>query len=163
METAQASGESLRRVMRTLPSPVVVVTACGAEEARGVTIGSFTSVSLAPPLVSFNVDRASQMHGVLEEAAHFAVHLPRPEQSGLCARFARPKLSGEEQLRGVAHTRDASGTPILEEVRAVLYCRRYRRFPAGDHTIVVGEVMEVEERAGERPLLYHDRAYRSLL
>lgn len=149
--------------MRKVPAPVVVVTAAGDEEARGITIGSFTSVSLSPPLISFNVEQASQMHGVLEQANHFAVHLPHREQSELCSHFARPDLSGEDQLRAVAHTRDTNQTPILAEARAVLFCRTHERFVAGDHTIIVGQVTQVVEREGGGPLLYHNRTYCSLL
>lgn len=168
METRQTAqqtmidGETLRGVMRRVPAPVTVVTAAGREEARGATIGSFTSVSLEPPLVSFNVERESQMHDVMEEASRFAVHTLCREQAHLSAHFAVPDCSGVEQLRPVPHRLDIHGTPILEEALSVLHCRLHDTFRAGDHTIVVGEVVEIDRRAEGAPLLYYDRSYHSI-
>lgn len=156
------TGEDLRGVMRRVPAPVTVVTAAGADEARGATIGSFTSVSLDPPLVSFNVDRESQMHEVLRETAHFAVHLLSDDQSQLCTHFAVPDQSGTDQLAAVRHRSDEHGTPILEAAPAVLYCRWYEAFGAGDHTIVVGRVTRLEERTEASPILYYEQDYRSV-
>ena len=156
------TGEDLRGVMRRVPAPVTVVTAAGADEARGATIGSFTSVSLDPPLVSFNVDRESQMHEVLRETAHFAVHLLSDDQSQLCTHFAVPDQSGTDQLAAVRHRPDEHGTPILEAAPAVLYCRWYEAFGAGDHTIVVGRVTRLEERTEASPILYYEQDYRSV-
>jgi len=156
------TGKDLRSVMRRVPAPVTVVTAAGACEARGATIGSFTSVSLDPPLVSFNVDQESQMHEVLEETAHFAVHLLSDDQSQLCTHFAVPDQSGPDQLAAVTYHSDKHGTPILEAAPAVLYCRWHEAFGAGDHTIVVGRVTRLEERSEASPLLYYQQDYRGV-
>lgn len=149
-------------MMQHVPAPVTVVTAAGAGEARGATIGSFTSVSLDPPLVSFNVDKESQMHGVLEEAARFAVHLLGEGQSELCTHFAAPGQSGSEQLAAVACRSDGHGTPVLEAAPTVLYCRWHEAFGAGDHTIVVGRVTRLEQRAQAPPILYYEQEYRGV-
>lgn len=155
-------GEDLRDVMQRVPSPVTVVTAAGAPEARGATIGSFTSVSLDPPLVSFNVDRETQMHEVLENTQHFAVHLLSDGQSELCTHFAVPDQTGADQLAAVDHQTDEHGTPILDAAPAVLYCRWHEAFGAGDHTIIIGQVVELDERAEAPPILYYNRDYRSV-
>lgn len=147
--------------MRQVPSPVVVVTAT-AHETRGATIGSFTSVSLSPPLISFNVAHDSQMHAVITVTERFAVNVLREEQALLSQHFALPDVPGEEQFRNVAHHKDADGIPILNGALAVLLCRRYAIHPAGDHTIVVGEVESVEEHGSGMPILYYNRAYRGL-
>ena len=68
-------GETLRQVMRRVPSPVTVVTAASAEEVRGITIGSFTSVALEPPLVCFNVNHAAEMHNLPLAAPRYAVQV----------------------------------------------------------------------------------------
>jgi flavin reductase (DIM6/NTAB) family NADH-FMN oxidoreductase RutF len=156
------AGEDLRDVMQRVPSPVTVVTAAGAGEARGATIGSFTSVSLDPPLVSFNVDRESQMHEVLEDAQHFAIHLLSDGQSELCTHFAAPDRAGADQLAAVDHQTDEHDTPILDTAPAVLSCRRHEAFRAGDHTIIVGRVVGLDERAEAPPILYYNRDYRSV-
>ncbi len=156
------SADALRGVMRRVPSPVTVVTAAGPSEARGATIGSFTSVSMDPPLVSFNVEDESQMHDVLAEASHFAVHLLADRQSDLCQHFAVPDQSGGDQLAPVSYRTDTRGIPILDAAPTVLHCRWHEAFGAGDHTIVVGRVTQLEDRDEARPLLYYDRDYRSV-
>ena len=156
------TGEDLRSVMQRVPSPVTVVTAAGHAEARGATIGSFTSVSLDPPLVSFNVEKESQMHAVLAETSHFAVHLLADRQSELCQHFAVPDQSGADQLETVAYRTDAHDTPVLEAAPAVLHCQWHGAFGAGDHRIIVGRVTQLEDRGEARPLLYYDRDYRSV-
>lgn len=153
-------GERLRAVMRRLPSPVTVVTVQGEREMRGITIGSFTSTSLDPPLISFNVEQAAQMHDVLVGATHYAVHLLGVDQAHLSDHFAMPERTGAEQFASVAFHRDARGTPVLDDVLAVLHCTHYAVYEAGDHSIFVGEVVEVEEGWPGEPLVYFNRAYR---
>lgn len=163
MEATHAGADALRNVMRQVPSPVTIVTAAGAGQLRGTTIGSFTSVSLDPPLVSFNVDRGSQMHDVLGAATRFAVHLPRREHTHLCTHFAAPDRPGADQFSTVPHDVDAHGTPILlEGAFAVLKCVMYDTVEAGDHSIIIGEVLEVDRRVGEQPVLYYRSTYRSV-
>ncbi len=160
--TTSALGEALRQVMRRVPSPVTTVTAAACGEMRGITIGSFTSVSLNPPLISFNVARQARIHPLLLEARHFAVHILGAEQVALSRRFAEPGLSGAEQFEELAYRLHPEGTPLLEGVLAVLHCRPYRTLEAGDHTIFVGEVVNIETFADGPPLLYYNRAYRAV-
>ncbi len=160
--TAPALGEALRQVMRRVPSPVTVVTAAAYGEMRGITIGSFTSVSLNPPLISFNVAQQARMYPLLLAARHFAVHILGAEQVPLSRRFAESGLSNSEQFEGLAYRLSPEGTPLLEGVLAVLHCRTYRTLEAGDHTIFVGEVIEIETLADGPPLVYYNRAYRAV-
>jgi len=149
----------LRTVMRRVPAPVTVVSAAGTDEARGITIGSFTSVSLDPPLISFNVAQDAQMHAVIQEASRFVVHILTDEQAHLSNHFAVPDLSGAEQLAEVEHRLDDHGTPLLDDVLARLTCTPYAYYEAGDHTIVVGEVVDLDLDAAQEPVLYFDRRY----
>lgn len=162
MQVSQIGPETLRSVMRRVPSPVTVVTATGDAEARGATIGSFTSVSLEPPLVSINVGSETKMHDVLKEASRFAVHLLGDEQSDLSIHFAVPNRTGDEQLAAVPHSLDEYDVPILEEAQAVLHCRCYDDVEAGDHSIFIGEVVAIEKRGEAAPLLYYNSSYRSV-
>lgn len=153
-------GEVLRNVMRRVPTPVTVVTAQGPEEARGITIGSFVSVSLDPPLITFNVNRKARMHPIITEADRYVVHVLREEQAHLSELFARADLSGEEQFASIAFTpAPEDGLPILNDVLAVLYCRPYAVYEAGDHSILVGQVEAVDLGAPGKPVLYYNRAY----
>lgn len=158
-------GSELRRFMRQVPSPVVIVTAAVGGERRGITIGSFTSVSLAPPLVSFNVGRAAMMYPVITSAERFAVHLPPADGGVLCNHFAQSGLSGDDQFAAVRWREGAGGVPLLEGMRGILHCRPAAVYEAGDSVLVVGEVVAVEGPGDGSdygpPLLYYDRAYRT--
>ena len=148
--------------MRRVPTPVTVVTAADQNEARGATIGSFTSVSLEPPLISFNVAVESQLEVVLRQASHLAVHLLGAQQSKLCTHFAVPEQAGHKQLSTAPHHRTRHGTPILDAAQAVLYCRLHASHEAGDHRIIVGRVLSIDERERKQPLVYYQQSYRSV-
>lgn len=167
--------DALRGLMRDFASPVTVVTVRGegepgggngggpgGGEARGMTVSSLTSVSMNPPLISFNVDRSSQMHGVIRGAERFAVHLPGPDDADLCDVFAEPNRTGEEQLAQVDHRLDPHGLPILDGGWAVLWCAVHDRVRAGDHSLIIGRVLDINRRRPGTPLLYHHRTYRRL-
>lgn len=156
----KVDGEVLRAAMRRVPSPVTVVTACGTDEMRGITIGSFTSASLDPPLISFNVEKGAQMHGVLVDCSHYAVHVLGDDQADLSERFARPDTAGSVQFDGIPFYLDERGLPVLEDVLVVFICRPYAVYDAGDHSIFLGEVVEVRSRHEGDPVLYFNRSYR---
>lgn len=155
-------GETLRQVMRRVPSPVTVITAADEDEARGITIGSFTSVALEPPLICFNVNHDAQMHDVILDASRFAVHILGEEQAPLANHFAVPDLSGAEQLRAVPHVIDEHGTPVLDDAAAVLHCVHHDVFTAGDKSIIVGRVVDVHVADDRGAVLYYKRTYRGV-
>ena len=158
-EPLPASGEALRLALRDLPSPVVVVTVDG--EGRGATIGSFASVSLDPPLVSFNVTHGTGFHGAIAEAQRWAVHLLSAGQAAVAEHFARPDLAAADQLAPFGHV-VGDGPPLLRGALSILLCRPHARFGAGDHTVFVGEVTGLVDGAGADPLLYFRQSYRGV-
>lgn len=154
------SGEiTFRQLMRAVPTPVVVVTAVSDGEARGITIGSFVSVCLEPPLVCFNVMHSSRMHPVLLASGRFAVSCLSESQAAVSARFAQPGLTGAQQFDGIPVHRDASDIPVIDGAYGWMSCRIESVSEAGDHSIVLGQVEEL--RAGEAagPLLYWQGDY----
>lgn len=155
-------GEALRRIMRQVPSPVSVVTASdGEREIRGVTIGSFTSASLRPPLLSFNISRDAGIYDFLTRADRFALHVLHEGQTRLSDRFAAPDTPGAEQFRAIEYEIDAYGVPVLADVMAALLCIRHAVYDAGDHSIVLGLVTDIRKAdTDRRPLVYFDRSYR---
>ena len=155
-----ATGDALRRALRNWPSPVVVVTTEARGEPRGATIGSFASVSLDPPLVSFNVTHGSALHRALAAEAGWAVHLLAADQAELAEHFARPDLDGADQLAPFAHA--PGSPPLLRGALAILVCAPHARFEAGDHTVFVGQVTGLVESAGEEPLIYYRQSYRGV-
>src|SRR5687768_8762445 len=126
-------GEALRKAMRRVASPVVVVTAePRGGGPRGATIGSFTSVALDPPLVSFNVTHGTRLHATLSAADRFAVHLLAFDQAAAAAHFADPDLEGERQFEPFSTVRAGAGAPpVMEGTLGVILCRRERTFEAG--------------------------------
>ncbi len=161
-EASGETGAALRQVMRRAPSPVSVVTASdGREEIRGVTIGSFTSASLRPPLLSFHISREAGIYDLLTCADQFALHVLHEGQAHLSDRFAAPDMPGVEQFRALDYRIDAHGLPVLADVLAALLCLRHAVYDAGDHSIVLGRVTDIREAASDkRPLVYFDRSYR---
>ncbi len=155
-------GELLRSFMRRTPQPVVVATARGRDEIRGITIGSFASVSLNPPLVSFNIGKQARMHTVALQAETFNIHLIAEEDAHYCNHFAAPNLTGAEQFEAVDHALDETGTPVLADALAVLRCAPVHFIDTADHTLIIAEVAAAEWRREGSPVLYFDGLYRSV-
>lgn len=145
--------------MRRVPSPVTVVTAAGMGEVRGITAGSFTSVSLDPPLISFLVACEARMHDVIADAAGYAVHVLSSEQARLATIFAEPDRTGPEQFTGVSYELDANGIPILTDALVVFHSTPFAMHPAGDHSLFIGRVRGVTLGASDSPLVYWDGSY----
>jgi flavin reductase (DIM6/NTAB) family NADH-FMN oxidoreductase RutF len=144
-----------------MASPVVVVTAePEGLPPRGATIGSFTSLALQPPLVSFNVTRGSRIHATLTAAHRFAVHLLAADQAGIAAHFADPELESEAQFAPLEVVRAGEGAPpVFDDTLGVIVCRHERSMDAGDHTVFVGRVEHVLPGREGAPLVYHAREY----
>lgn len=145
-----------RRALAQHAAGVVVVTALSEGVPVGLTATSFSSVSLAPPLVSFYVDRSSTTWPWLRLADHFAVNVLAGEQSGIATRFAR---KGIDRFGEPTRWRPGPyGAPLLEDVSAHLICLPHTTVDIGDHILVVGQVAQAEV-FGARPLLYHQGRY----
>lgn len=160
---AIVTGDALRRAMRRLPSPVVVITARAGGDVRGATIGSFVSVSLAPPLVTWNVTHGTRFEELAARASRFAVHLLGTGNARYARRFADPELDDAAQFAGL----DAAGlasddAPELPGTLGVLRCEPVARHPAGDSTLVVARVTGWAAGEEGAPLVYFDRHYRGL-
>lgn len=159
-EPLQAS--ALKNIMRRIPYPVTIVTAAFSNSKRGITIGSFTSLSLDPPLISFNVGRESQMHELIINTGHFAVHIPDAEQEDLCTRFAISDLTDEQQFKDVNHEMHSLGVPLIKGVSAVLICKSHSIVEAGDHSLVIGEIVESDQFKQDPAILYFNGGYYEL-
>lgn len=149
--------DALRAVMRRVPSPVTVVTAAHGGEWAGATIGSFTSVSLAPPLVSFNLQHGSSLRRALDAGAPFAVHVLGADQAELARRFAAPDLTAAERFADLLDADDdgVPRLPFLARIRG----RAHATISAGDHLLVIADVVATEGPRDGTPLVYLDRAF----
>lgn len=136
-------------------SGVTVVTARAGDEPVGMTVASFSSLSLEPPLVLACIAHDANSHDGLVEAPGFAVHVLGSEQEGMSTAFARP---GPDKFDDHPSESGPFGVPLLPFGVARLVCARYDALPGGDHTILVGRVVSTE-LAGSDPLVYCNRAY----
>jgi flavin reductase (DIM6/NTAB) family NADH-FMN oxidoreductase RutF len=152
-------GASFRRVLGQFASGVTVVTTLGADgEPLGLTVSSFCSVSLDPPLVLVCIDNRSETHGGFEASRVFGVSILAEGQEAWSDRFA---YAGAEKFKGVDLRRGEHLVPLVPGALAHLECRVSAALPGGDHTIYLGEVLRLETNPG-RPLLYHGSAYHAL-
>lgn len=136
-----------RDVLGHLPTGVTVVTGVDASgEPHGITIGSFVSVSLDPPLVGFLPTATSKSWQAIASSGSFCVNVLGSDQADLCWRFAKEPAEGESRFDGIASTPAGSGSPILPGVVAWIDCAIERVVEAGDHVFVVGAVRSLAHR-----------------
>ena len=154
--------EQFREALRLFPAGVTIVTLRAGEQVHGLTVSAFASVSPDPPLVAVIIDHRHKAHALLERpGAAFAVNILRQEQVELSNRFAWVK--DEDRFQEGAWQTAVTGAPVLIEALAWLDCSLHRRFPAGTHTIYVGEVQASSAPSPEGlPLVYWNRGYRHL-
>lgn len=143
-----------------LAAGVTVVTARGEDGPLGMTVSAVTSLSARPPLLLACLRDGSRTLSAVRAHGAFAVHLLREEQHELAGRFANPTAPAAERFAGT-DMREVLGLPVIAGALAWSVClvadvRRY-----GDHHLVVGQVAAVHVGGG-RPLLWHDRRFRSL-
>jgi len=132
-----------RHVLGHLPTGVVVVTGVSAEgEPAGVTIGSFASVSLDPPLVGFFQGTNSRTWPLIVPSGSFCVNVLAQSQEELCWRFAKEATDGG-RFDEIDYTLSPNGSPVLPGVLAWIDCSIESVTPAGDHIFVLGRVSDL--------------------
>jgi flavin reductase (DIM6/NTAB) family NADH-FMN oxidoreductase RutF len=138
---------------------VAVITARAANgQPVGVTINSFASVSLDPPLVLWSLGLHSPSLAVFESCSHYAVNVLAADQAEFSQRFAQSK---DDKFAGIETELGAGDTPLLPGCCAWFECRNELRYPGGDHVILVGYV-EGFCREEKSPLIFHGGRYRAL-
>jgi flavin reductase (DIM6/NTAB) family NADH-FMN oxidoreductase RutF len=152
------SADEFRNILGRFASGVTVVTTRPDDKDYGMTVSAFSSVSLAPPLVLICIEKNASAYGALTTANEFIVNILSSEQEQLARRFAIEEI---DRFEGVGFSRAQSGIAVLDDVVAVIECRRTTLYDGGDHTIILGEV--VAGRAENRkPLLYYRGGYAQL-
>jgi flavin reductase (DIM6/NTAB) family NADH-FMN oxidoreductase RutF len=144
--------EKFRKIMGHFATGVTVVTACSRKgEAVGLTVNAFTSVSLDPLLVLVCLHREASTYDPLLESGYFVINVLDRSQEHLGVRFA--EAEDEDRFLGLDTITGPRGSPILLGSMAWLECRVKDVIPGGDHSIVLGEVVEGEALGGE-PLMF---------
>jgi flavin reductase (DIM6/NTAB) family NADH-FMN oxidoreductase RutF len=146
---------SFREALSRFASGVVVVTAHTPAGPVGFTASAFASASLEPPLVLVCVGKRASTYAGIVEAPHFGVSVLHAKQEWVAEQFARRQ--GVERFAGVP-LRATASVPIVDGALAELVCSRHARYDAGDHTILVGRVLESRAGTG-RPLVHYARTF----
>lgn len=154
------NGRAFRNALGEFATGVAAVTTMVGENAPiGITVNSFSSVSLDPPLVLWCLDKKSDTLDVFEACSGFTINVLNGQQQDLSDRLARP---GDHGLDGIATTQGMNGAPSIDGALASFECAVEARYDAGDHIIMIGRVMAFHQSDEEAPLLYHRGAYCAL-
>ena len=160
MQAVNLKPELLRETLGLFPTGIAVVTAKAADGALyGVTVNSFSSVSLDPPLVLFSLSRGLHTLAALLSAEAFAIHFLREDQQHLSARFAK---SSSNKWEGLRRRAGVTGSPVLEPALALLECCLYAQYDGGDHVILVGRITHIEKDTGGNPLVFFRGRYHTI-
>ncbi|MEP0806666.1 MAG: flavin reductase family protein [Chloroflexota bacterium] len=151
--------ESLRRAMRAWTSGVTIVTAAHGGQRYGMTVNSFTSISLDPPLISVALRRLTHTHALIEQSGEFAVTILAADQGGLSDRFAGKIPDITDRFEGVETFRLLLDAPLIKGGIAFFNCRVSQSIPVGENTLFIAEVLAVKEEGEGDPLVYHNRVY----
>lgn len=154
--------DALRQAMRQWATGVVIVTATHEGITHGMTVSSFTSVSLTPPQVLISLAQETRTHALVKKSHHFGVSILAAGQEDISNRFAGRIPDEQDRLSGLDTRTLVTGTPLLADSIARFDCRVIATFTSGTHTLFIGEVLAAESREDAKPLLYYNRGYRTL-
>ncbi|HEY0302322.1 MAG TPA: flavin reductase family protein [Rhizomicrobium sp.] len=149
-----------RTALGSFPTGVAVVTtAASAEHHLGITVNSFTSVSLDPPLVLWCVDKKSDRYHAFTKAASYTVSILGTDHREVSTRLAKP---GNHSLERIALKPTQLGPPALADALAVFECRSEAVHQAGDHAILIGRVVRFSCHEAGAPLVFYRGKYGAL-
>ena len=156
-------GQQLRQVMRRWATGITVVTTRADGQPHGITVNSFTSLSLEPTLCLICIDKRARTHAAIRSAGGFVVNLLATGQEDLSQRFSGRRPDLVEPFLGLALTEAPSGAPVFADVLGFLDCSLHAEVEGGDHTIFVGRVEHAAADATDRlPLVFFGGRYRTL-
>lgn len=151
--------DEYRQALRKFASGITVVTVTETDGFHGMTASSFAAVSLIPPQILVCLEKTTRTRGLVLDARAFAVNLLGDHQENVARSFSLP---GSKPFSELKYKIGQTGAPLLEGAIAWIECTIAQVHDAGDHDVVIGEVISCERRDGF-PLVYFDGAYRSLL
>ena len=153
-EVSRFSAQEFRTALGLFATGVTIVTALSADGTPvGLTVNSFNSVSLAPPLVLWSLGLRAGTLPVFTAAEHYAIHVLKADQRALAERFAARDI---DRFSDVAWHPGLGGVPVLEGCAAVFQCANHQQHDAGDHRVFIGDVRACESAAGgAAPLIFH--------
>lgn len=144
--------EAKKKALRSIVHGVYVIGAKDGDKLNAFTATWITQISFAPPLVAVAVRKDSISYAMIENSKVFTINFLASGQKELAQHFLKPAHLGGDKLSGIRHSAGATGAPLLEDAPAYVECRVREIHPAGDHSIVVGEVVEAGVRRETEPL-----------
>ncbi len=161
---ASHDSRAFRDLCGRFATGITVVTMHDGDQAHGMTVNAFTSVSLDPLLLLICIDKTASVYEALERAGAFAVNILADDQRELAEFFAHHGREDEGDAMGGFTYRDGkTGSPILDGTLGWADCRFWRQADAGDHTVVMGEVVDMDlSQPDGLPLLFYASGYRYL-
>jgi 3-hydroxy-9,10-secoandrosta-1,3,5(10)-triene-9,17-dione monooxygenase reductase component len=156
---AALSGDDFRRACGRFATGVTIASALdGLGTPHGLTVSSFTPVSLDPPLILICLGHEAASLETFRKANYFGINVLADDQRALSERFAR---KGHDRFHGLEWTPGETGVPLLAGVLAQMECAVHQRITAGDHDVFIGEMLSARVHKGE-PLVHFSSRYRRL-
>lgn len=150
---------ALRKALGAFATGVTVITTRSQDNRDvGITVNSFNSVSLDPPLILWSLGKNAERFAAFSAADYFAVHILAADQVAISNHFAGRDA---DNFAGLAMGRGIDGIPLLDHCAASFSCRTAFRYEGGDHVIIVGEVLSFA-RSELPPLLFHNGRYATI-
>ncbi len=154
--------EILRQAMRFWTTGVTIVCSMDGDKRHGMTVSSFTSISLEPPLVLVSLSNGSKTSEMALHSGCFGVSILDRSQQELSERFSGRIPDTEDRFVGIETETLSSGVSFIKGSLAFLDCRVITSYPAGTNTLLIGEVVAARSAGAGDPLVYYDRTYRQL-
>ena len=155
------STEDFKKSLSRFASGVTIVTYSDGKIKGGITVSSFSSLSMDPPLILFNINKSTPSHEKLISSTHFAVHILSTTQEEQSNQFSSSKTDKNEILDSIS-SEMISSCPIIPGFLSLLVCENHKSYDGGDHTIFLGKIISVKTDEAREPLLYYNRAYHTL-
>lgn len=155
--------ELLRLAMRQWTTGVTVVTSRIGELVHGMTVNSFTSVSIEPPIITVTLADLARTYSLVRDSGVFAVTILAAGQEAISDRFAGRIVPDDERFVGIPVFTMATGCPLIAGGLAFLDCRVVYVHPLGESTVFFGEVLAAQIEPDGQPLVYQNRSYHRLI
>ncbi len=151
--------EALRSAMRAWTAGVAVVTAVYENQRHGMTVNSFTSISLEPPMITISLQQTSRTHALIAKSRAFGLTILSDEQAEIADVFAGRAANVKDRFEGLQTETLVTGSPLIVGGLAWMDCRVVQTFDVGMNTLFIAEALAVRSSKEGQPLVYHNRAY----
>lgn len=151
--------ETLRDAMRAWTAGVAVLTAVHGRQRHGMTVNSFTSISLEPALITVSLQAASRTHELVSKSRAFGLTILSAAQAEIADVFAGRAPNTADRFLGLKTETLVTGSPLIAGGLAWMDCRVIQTFDAGMNTLFIAEVVAARNGSEGQPLVYHNRKY----